>query len=109
MVWAAMRRASRVITVSEYTKSCISAQFGEEFAAITEVIHHGCSRSVASRSSGKNAHFLYVGTDRPHKNLSRLLDAYELACQRVLGLPELVVAGQARRPAVRRIHIRCEQ
>jgi glycosyltransferase involved in cell wall biosynthesis len=100
MVWSALRRASRVIAVSDYTKSCIAQQFGERFAGITDVILHGSQPADTVDRRTKGAHFLYVGTDRPHKNLARLLDAYELAVEREPNLPPLVLVGQQRRAQV---------
>ncbi len=83
---SAAKRASKIITVSEFTKKDILAEYPEAAGKIS-VTYEACDNLC--RISGGNPqlilekygiikpYLLYVGNAYPHKNLERLVDAYE--------------------------------
>jgi glycosyltransferase involved in cell wall biosynthesis len=97
-----VRRARRIITVSEHTARAVRAHTGADPARI-RVVHNGIlpefgpldpgsDRSVLARLGlDGEPYFLFVGTIEPRKNLVTLLDAYDriATAQR----PALVLAG----------------
>lgn len=87
-----IRRAQRVIAVSGTTLESIQKLFGKVAARKTRVVHNG-HEPTSPRVKETNAHLLYLGTDRPHKNLLRLIDAYAWAFRNFPGVPPLVLAG----------------
>jgi glycosyltransferase involved in cell wall biosynthesis len=101
-----LRRASRILTVSHSTKTAVGELFGRGLLGKVRVIHLGASRFPSANSSvdGRVGCLLYVGTDRPHKNLDRLIQAYAEAHRRFAGLPHLEIVGGLRNEAhVRRL------
>ena len=108
MVWGGLQRATKIIAVSNYTKRCIAEQFGQSYAARTEVVYHGYPDLHAApreRSTPEDEYLLYVGSDRPHKNVPRLLQAYKLACDEWPGMPRLTLAGYLRNPSEMRLEV----
>ena len=86
MIGRAVRKARRVLTVSETVKREIEATFGarnvvvapngvDHMDGLKPVLHEACS------------YFLFVGNDKPHKNVDALVDAAKR-----IGT-ELVLAG----------------
>jgi glycosyltransferase involved in cell wall biosynthesis len=92
-----LARARAVFAVSEATKNAIARVFGEAAKRKTIVTLNAASVPKVRRNSRRERRFLYVGTDRPHKNLPRLLNAYALAVSRVPSLPPLEIVGALRR------------
>ena len=89
-------RASAILAASEATLNAIGATFGAVAAAKTSVVPYAPGfAGRAPRSAG--SHLLYIGSDRPHKNVERLVEAYGQAT-RVGGVPDLVLVGTLRRP-----------
>lgn len=82
----AIKKAKKVIAVSQTTKSEIIDHFGVSSSKIV-VMYEGVDTSVQSsklkvKSSRKEKqYFLYVGNAYPHKNLERLLEVFQLVCQ----------------------------
>jgi glycosyltransferase involved in cell wall biosynthesis len=81
----AVRRAERVIAVSQATCDALERAFPGA-AARTEVVHHGVdsifnpaqsASSMLRQGDGPDRFFLYVGNDKPHKNLDLLRQAFE--------------------------------
>jgi glycosyltransferase involved in cell wall biosynthesis len=74
-----VRKTGRVMTVSEVSRRRISDWIDDDSVDIVNV-GNGCSAifrpSVTSKDRG--AHFLYVGTSKPHKNLRVVLEALKL-------------------------------
>jgi len=81
-----LKRSVAVAVNSQWTKSTIVERYGiaEEKVAIA---YPGCDHAVASadmekrspfieRWGGREGYLLYVGNAKPHKNLSRLIQAY---------------------------------
>ncbi len=96
--------ASRVATVSEYSKSDICKSFGISETKV-DVVYNGINENFfplteeqkqTTRdkfSKGKN-YFLFVGSMPPRKNIIRLLQAFDLFKQRTKSDFKLVIAGQ---------------
>jgi glycosyltransferase involved in cell wall biosynthesis len=91
-----LRRAVRVLAASEATRAAIGSVFGAAIAAKTEVIHYGPSGALVPATAPR--HLLYLGTDRPHKNVPRIVDAYASATREHPTMPPLVLSGGFRDP-----------
>jgi glycosyltransferase involved in cell wall biosynthesis len=104
IVKPACRRAYRVLTVSEHSRSRILAWSG---LPAERVVNVGNGVGAPFRADGPRyqpgfPYILYVGNSRPHKNLDRLLQAF-----RSLARPDvrLVLAGTGRAVVGDRIHL----
>ena len=91
IIWSAVHRAIKIVTVSNFTKQDILKHFSVE-ADKVEVIYEGVANLAKGRDSlfDKNSHdkeallryniskpfLLYVGNVYPHKNLERLLKVF---------------------------------
>jgi len=94
MVGRALRLAAKVIAVSEATKKDILA-FGPSLGGKVEVISNGVEERFFLESEEKNAeapYLLFLGNDKPHKNLEGLLRAWPGVCASHPAL-SLVLAG----------------
>jgi len=99
MIGRAVRKARRVLTVSETVKREIEQTFGaKEVIVAPNGCDHVGSSLVVGRSSGLSAsptndqrpttnYFLYVGNDKPHKNVGLVVEAAKR-----IGIP-LVLVG----------------
>jgi glycosyltransferase involved in cell wall biosynthesis len=97
------RKATRIISVSEYTRRDLIGAYGIPSEKIT-VVHEAADQqyrpqppdaveAIRARHSLPERYLLFVGTVEPRKNLSRLLDAF--AVLRSDGLTDgLVIAGR---------------
>jgi glycosyltransferase involved in cell wall biosynthesis len=97
------RRASHIIAVSEYTRRDLIEGYGLSPASIT-VVHEAADakfrpqpaeavEAVRIRYGLPERYLLFVGTIEPRKNLSRLVDAFDIL--RSEGLTDgLVIAGR---------------
>jgi glycosyltransferase involved in cell wall biosynthesis len=102
-----IRRADKIITISESTKADIKKYYGVEEAKI-EVVYTGVDIDFFSK--GKEApvniknevrekyklpqkYFLYLGTIEPRKNIITIIKAYEALDERVRKEYKLVLAG----------------
>jgi glycosyltransferase involved in cell wall biosynthesis len=103
-----LRRARAVFAVSNYTRQAIGEIFGAHLLPKVHVTPNGmCPPPVANRDATVlRDRLLYVGTDRPHKNLLRVIDAYGLARRQAADLPRLEIVGGMRTPASLRQRIR---
>lgn len=93
-----MRRASRIVTVSDFSRDELVRVFGIEPAKIT-VAHNGVApifRDQSPRpSSEQPPYFVSVGNLQPRKNLQTLLAAYARALElRPQTAERLVIVGQ---------------
>jgi glycosyltransferase involved in cell wall biosynthesis len=95
----ALRQASRVLTSSEATKVAVGQIFGSRFLEKIRVVPFGANQASVSNASAHNGRscLLYVGTDRLHKNVDRLILGYAAARARWDGLPPLEIVGSLRR------------
>ena len=98
----ALRRAVGVLTVSETAKREIGEIFGDRFLEKTAVTPHGITGRPPPNTSSTRDRFLYVGTDRFHKNVPRIVRAHALATRRNPSLPGLELVGGVRQPEVLR-------
>ena len=87
-IWMATKRADRILTVSETSKSDILRRFRVPADKITVVYNAIDERlrmvprpedfeRVRARYQLKDPFALYVGNIKPHKNLERLIDAFD--------------------------------
>lgn len=88
MIWVALKKASKVLTVSENTKKDILKMFKVNPDKI-EVIYNGVGEEFIQKEKEEVTYLykkinipenkkiiMYVGNLKPHKNLERLLEAY---------------------------------
>ena len=101
----ALRRADRVLTVSDFTADEVASLLGVPRGRM-ETVRPGVSaafaargdrdsdrRLLAQRHGVEGPFVLFVGTTNPRKNLPRLLDAFASARRRASLPQELVLAG----------------
>ncbi len=97
------RKASRIATVSEWSKKDISGSFGINPDKI-DVVYNGCDRSftpqndpenvtVREKYTGGHPYFLFVGALHPRKNIEGLLEAFDEFKTRSASPVKLVIAG----------------
>lgn len=96
MTRRALRKSERVLTVSQAAKQAIVEMFGVEAAKVI-VTPNGVDppyfeRGPAAEDLGR--YFLFVGNDKPHKNVPRLLEAFAIVHRRDPSL-RLVLVGAA--------------
>lgn len=89
VIKSALKRAGKIIAVSNYTKEDILKYFKIDSDKI-EVIYEGAPQKREEKKKQEN-YLLYVGNAYPHKNLERLILAFEQ-----LDYPDLklVLVGQ---------------
>lgn len=78
VLYSAIKRAQRLITISDYSKTMIQEHFPFVTDERIDVIYNGVTPlpgSVAPPS--KHPSLLYVGNAYPHKNLDMLLEAFD--------------------------------
>ncbi|MDA8448693.1 glycosyltransferase family 4 protein [Acidovorax sp. NCPPB 3859] len=114
-----LERAQLILTVSEFSRKEIAAQFGWPLDRI-RAIPLGCSDIFRPHASAElesplqalglrqDGYCLFVGTVEPRKNLGTLLDAYSLLPDRLRRRWPLVVAGHAGWNSDA-VHVRMEQ
>jgi glycosyltransferase involved in cell wall biosynthesis len=95
LVPLAMRKASRVITISEHTKRDIVARYGipAHKIVVTYLAPRPTFVSRAPTEPGDEPYFLFVGNVEPRKNVETVVRALRILRQRGIDLP-LVVAGR---------------
>jgi glycosyltransferase involved in cell wall biosynthesis len=88
MIGRAVRKARRVLTVSE--------SVARELACDAVVTPNGIDGVFFEAGGGQRAagrHFLYVGNDKPHKNVAALVHAFNRAFARVPDVKLVLVGG----------------
>ena len=77
VIFSAIKRAKKIIAVSNYTKNDILKYFKIKSKKI-EVIYEGTPQGLPSQNTVSNTkqYLLYVGNAYPHKNLERLILAF---------------------------------
>lgn len=104
----AIRRARRIITVSEAARGDILRYHPRTPPESIRVIHHGVGAPFGPVAAGERQrvaaafgltrpYFLYVGTVNPGKNLVRVLDAFQTLCQEPGWEPDLVAVARTDR------------
>ncbi len=93
MMQRAVRKSARVLTVSAAVKNQIILELGCPASKIA-VTHNGVDEVFrGGRPNRSPAHyFLFVGNDKPHKNVDRVVEAYAIV-RAVMPASSLVVAG----------------
>jgi glycosyltransferase involved in cell wall biosynthesis len=104
MFQSALRRASKVIAVSESTKKDIGEMFSINSQDVI-VIHHGIhsitknhhhlSQDFFDNHGIKKPFILFVGVRRPHKNLTGLIDAFNRVLKTAGDELQLVIVGNS--------------
>ncbi len=100
------RRADKIVTISEFSKSEIIKYLKIEEKKIEVVplgvdfgrFHTGYTekqkQKVAEKYKIPSDYFLYLGTIEPRKNLERLIYAYAKVLEREPDVPDLILAGR---------------
>lgn len=97
VIWAAVKRARKIIAITNHTKQDILRYFRVEPNKIV-VIYEGVSVEAGRRKTENpkfkawRPYLLYVGGAYPHKNLEGLLTAFRRFAKREAGI-NLVLAG----------------
>jgi glycosyltransferase involved in cell wall biosynthesis len=113
-MWAAIRKADGILTVSEASKRDILKFFDIPPQRVQVIYNAIDERFLAEPDAERMEHvrqryqldkpfLLYVGNIKPHKNLERLVHAYAVARSRGLGDLRLVIVGdqQSKYPPLR--------
>lgn len=103
-----IRRASYIIAVSEHTKREIVRLLGIPSEKVV-VIYNGIDTTVFRPRRRRYFNFpyiLFVGSERPRKNLRRLLEAFVKAKAKFPSLKLVKVGTEGREPAFRRATLR---
>jgi glycosyltransferase involved in cell wall biosynthesis len=102
VIWLALKRAKKIITVSEYIKNDIIKSFKVKAKKIS-VTYEGASEKNLSypglehqlKEFGINKSYLiYVGNAYPHKNLERLVKVFEILVNDFKNDLQLVLVGE---------------
>ncbi len=114
-LWAAAKRSDRILTVSETSKNDILRRFkvpAEKIAVIYNAIDERFNvkpsdeqvQKVRERYQLDQQFVLYVGNIRPHKNLERLIDAFDRVRRSGFDHLRLLIIGDeiSKYPALRR-------
>ncbi len=104
MLGAAVRHASKVITVSEYSKHAIQKNFGIPEHKIRVIYNALADLVPGEEASAKkmslshlgihSPYLLFVGNLKPHKNLQGLLCAFSLISEEIPRPLQLVIVGK---------------
>lgn len=97
------RKAKRIVTVSEFTRKDIVAQYQTDVEKI-DVAHNGChqvyeplekmqKQQVRLRYSDGKPYFIFIGLIIPRKNLLRLMLAFDIMKERTGSDIQLLVVG----------------
>ena len=121
VIWSAIRRADRVLTVSDASKRDILRYF-DVSAGKVEVIPNAIDdrfrvapsdeeiAQVRERYQLHSPFLLYAGNIKPHKNLERLIEAFADLRRRGFDEVKLLIIGDqvTKYPALRRAVHRCK-
>lgn len=82
--------ANHIITISNFSKQDIVAQYGIKKEKIT-IAYPGFNKEIFHKTNGKlDNYIIYIGTIQPRKNLVRLMEAFA----RIEGNLQLVIIGK---------------
>jgi glycosyltransferase involved in cell wall biosynthesis len=98
------RKATRIATVSEFSKKDITEQYKIAPGKI-DVVYNGCNElyqpvsseikaATKKRFSQDSDYFLFVGALHPRKNISRLLQAFDQFKEKEKSNTKLVIVGE---------------
>jgi glycosyltransferase involved in cell wall biosynthesis len=100
----AARKAEHIVTVSDYSRAQIIERIGISPSKVS-TIYNGvngrfskidrqeAAEAVYKFAGVRSPYILYVGNLKPHKNVSRLLQAYAVLRKRIRAAPELLIVG----------------
>ena len=121
VIWSAIRRSDRILTVSEASKRDILRFFNVsagKIEVITNAIDERFGQSpteeevvlVRERYQLQSPFLLYAGNIKPHKNLERLIEAFAELRRRGFDRVKLLIIGDqvSKYPALRRAVHRCK-
>lgn len=91
MMRRTLRKSVRVLTVSEAARQSIVETYGGDPGKIVVTPNGVDEIFFADGPRAEGRYFLFVGNDKPHKNLGLLIDAF----RRLRGDAQLVLAGAA--------------
>lgn len=101
-----LKRADKIITVSEFSKQEIMKYLNIEKDKIVvmpngidfSIYHSNYKKEEIIKTTNKynidGPYLLYVGTLEPRKNIERLIEAYGLLKDKIADIPKLVIAGR---------------
>lgn len=99
----ALRAGRHYLTISEATRQAFLARHALDPGKITAVPlavdaqfkpqPETAVATLRQKLSLPERYVLYLGINKPHKNLARLVEAWQLVGQRVLQTPPLIIAG----------------
>ncbi|MFH1252981.1 MAG: glycosyltransferase family 1 protein [Candidatus Uhrbacteria bacterium] len=80
VLWKAIKRSQKIITVSQATELSILKHFPWVKMRKIEIIYEGVTALTPNPSprGGGGEYFLYIGNSYPHKNLKILIDAFKI-------------------------------
>lgn len=98
------KKASRIVTVSEYSKADIAKQFPVSLNNI-DVVYNGANeiykplseqekREIKQEFTGGKDFFIFVGALNPRKNVTRLLKAFDLFKEKTKSDIKLIIVGE---------------
>lgn len=97
VVSESIKRARKIITVSEATKQEIIKHFPTSSEKV-QVTYEGFDKSIVAKKTvhfdTQHPYFLYVGNAYPHKNLERLIEAFSMLKQTSVEPIRLVLVGK---------------
>jgi len=110
----ALKRADGLISVSEFTKKMLVEHLGcqaEKIFVVLEGVNHDLFRPLPVPDAflqrygldRQGVYLLYVGSDNPHKNLPRLIEAFARVYQAMPGV-RLIKVGTSENPELARQH-----
>lgn len=88
-----IRRASYIITVSEYSKQKITKRFAIDHSKVTVIPNSIDTRMKVVEETLERKYFLNVGGDAPHKNVVFLIRAYSKLPVAIKGAYSLKLVG----------------
>ncbi len=95
LLWSTVRRARRIVAVSESTRRDLVARYPLA-AAKSRVVHNGFTPLPEFEGDdplSSQPYVLFLGTVEPRKNVERLVEAMESIWDRRPAFPRLVIAG----------------
>ncbi|HLP54994.1 MAG TPA: glycosyltransferase family 1 protein [Fluviicola sp.] len=97
------RKATQIVTVSEYSKQDICATYGIAESRVTvgwngaselfQPLDENTIADIRKTHSSGNPYFIFVGALHPRKNVGRLLEAYGKFCEQNAAI-DLVIVGE---------------
>jgi glycosyltransferase involved in cell wall biosynthesis len=91
MIGRATRNARRILTVTNAVKDDITRTFGVDPGRIA-VTHNGID-DVFKPGGAPSRYFLFVGNDKPHKNVDRLVEAFDAFRRDAAGVSLILVGA----------------